>query len=59
MDLDFLILTKNPYLKGINSETAKHIIIDGSIDFRTRKYIEKQHLGNVTNTFEGAYLKEL
>lgn len=57
--LDYLILTKNPYLKGITTDVARQIIMDGNNDFKTRKYLEKQQLNNLISTFDGAFIKEL
>jgi len=55
--LDCLVLTNNPYLKGLNSAVAKMIVSDGNNTFKTRKYIQKINLSNYWNTYEyGAFV---
>lgn len=59
LSLDYLILTKNPFLKGIDAKLADQFILDGNNDFKTRKYIEKKQITNFKNTYDGAYIEEL
>ena len=56
-NIDYLILTNNPYLKGLTADMAKMIISDGNNSFKTQNYLRKINLSNYWNTFEnGAFV---
>jgi hypothetical protein len=54
--LDVLVLTANPYLKGIDDKISGQIIIDGNNSTKTRKYLKNKQLKNCYFTSEnGAF----
>lgn len=55
--LDYLVLSGNPYISGIDKVKLKAIIVDGSNNFKTIKYLQKKHLTNLWVTKEqGAFI---
>lgn len=56
-NIDYLILTNNPYVKGLNADMANMVISDGNNSFKTQKYLREINLINYWNTFEkGAFV---
>jgi len=57
LGLDYLLLSNNPYLKGIEQLKLKTLIVDGSNNYKTIRYIQNKKLPNVWLTKDrGAFV---
>ncbi|MBK6834280.1 MAG: hypothetical protein IPG89_08415 [Bacteroidetes bacterium] len=57
VELDYLVLSNNAYVKGIDKLKVKTIVADGSNSYKTINYLKKKQLANLWITKEqGAFI---
>jgi len=57
LELDYLVLSNNAYVKGIEDMDVKAIVVDGSNNYKTLNYLKKKQISNTWITKDkGAFV---
>lgn len=57
LELDYLVISDNAFVKGIDKLRVKTIVVDGSNNYKTINYLKKKHLQNTWITKDkGAFV---